>query len=121
MTDSLPLHQAAMSSNVAPMSSNDVLQNIKYETIADGSERAVSPLKQIEYDDDAQWSWEAQQELHRHMDNSETDFSQPLMMDDRQSGAASPLVEPSQLGLRHDDFHLNGRTLLQAFANKTGL
>ena len=79
-----------------------ILQSIKYQTMAEELEsRPDSPAKPSDYEEDATWSWEAEREMQRR---SIEDESTPLIADDRQSGAASPLVEPSHIGARlgHD-------------------
>ena len=79
------------------MSGSDAtLRGIRYETLEDGSEREISPMKHSSFDDDAHWAWDAEQQLNRQ-DEPE---AAPLLIDDRQSGAASPFLEPSQTGAR---------------------
>ena len=71
------------------------LRGIRYESLNETSDRELSPMKQSEYDEDARWSWDAHQELH-----GQEGPDAPLIAEDRQSGAASPFIEPSQTGQR---------------------
>lgn len=75
-----------------------ILQDIRYQSLTeDLDSRAESPVKPSDYEEDVNWSWAAEREMHRR---SIDDESTPLIVEDRQSGAASPLVEPSHIGAR---------------------